>query len=228
MLSIKNCYSLCFESIEIRHDSLLTNYDDMKACFICRGYPGLGKVVGAVALNAMLKQTYRNQYQSLFLTYYSGYEFLKSENYNVVNVLSNNLQIARNSFCTPFGLETQNCVNAILAFQPDVIINDGEPYLIEVTQDILKIPTIVLAHPADLGSPANSKSAIDLFRYYYSKATLVIAHGFQRLPDGRGWLGGKAGNVREINTIIRDGIYQHSLINLSYQCRRAIAILTRL
>lgn len=167
--------------------------------------------MGAVAIDAMLKSTYSN-YQSLFLTYYTGYTFLQSLEYPVTDLLDGNLQIGQSAFCTPFGLETKKCVAEIEQFQPDLIINDGEPYLIEVTSDILKLPTLVLAHPADLYSPANSKLAIDLFRYFYSKASLVIAHGLGRVSPEQTQIGGKAGTVVEINTIIRDRIYQQTLI----------------
>lgn len=168
--------------------------------------------MGAVAIDAMLKATYYD-YQSLFLTYYTGYRFLKSLEYPVVDLLDGNLQIGQSAFCTPFGLETKKCVAAIEQFQPDLIINDGEPYLIEVTRDILKLPALVLAHPADLYSSANSKLAIDLFRYFYSKADLVMAHGLGRIPPDQTRIGGKAGTVIETNTIIRDRLYQQTLVS---------------
>lgn len=173
-------------------------------------------MVGAVALDAMLEDLYVSNYRSIFLTYYTGYQFLKSMALSVVDVLEGNLHIQQSSFCTPFGLETRQCVREIEKFQPDIVFNDGEPYLIEVTRDILGLPTIVLAHPADIYSPTtNSKLAIDLFRYYYAKADLVIAHGLERLPVDCTWLGGRAGYVCEVNTIVRGVVYQQAIAQQS-------------
>lgn len=182
----------------------------MKVCFICRGYPGLGKVVGCVAMNELLREEYSENYESVFLSYYGGYEYLKSSGHQVTDILSNNIHIGRNAFCTAFGPETRRCVDIIGDFAPDAVVNDGEPYLIEVTEDILNIPTIVLAHPSDLDTPTNTKLAVDLFRYYYSKATLVISHGMNKLPENRTFLGNKAGNVVETNTIIRNAFINNS------------------
>jgi UDP-N-acetylglucosamine:LPS N-acetylglucosamine transferase len=184
----------------------------MKVCFICRGYPGLGKVVGSVAIDEILKNFCgKENYQSLFLTYYVGYKFLKSIHYPVIDILNNSLHICQSGFCTPFGLETKKLVETITEFKPDLVFNDGEPYLLEITSELLKLPTVVLAHPADLHSPANSKLAIDLFRHFYSKAALVLAHGLDRLPSASTWIGGKASQVIEMNTIVRDSIYQETL-----------------
>jgi len=184
----------------------------MKVCFICRGYPGLGKVVGSVAIDEILKKFYgKGNYQSVFLSYYVGYKFLKSINYPVIDILNSSFSISESGFCTPFGMETNKIVDTIIQFKPDLVFNDGEPYIIEITSEVLKLPTVVLAHPADLHSPANSKLAIDFFRHFYSKATLVIAHGLDRLPSETTWIGGKAGQVVEMNTIVRDSIYQQTL-----------------
>lgn len=184
----------------------------MRVCFICRGYPGLGKVVGSVAIDEILRKSCKEiSYRSLFLTYYVGYKFLRSTHYPVIDILNDSLHIGQSGFCTPFGLETKQLVDTIIEFKPDLVFNDGEPYLIEITSELLKLPTVVLAHPADLHSPTNSKLAIDLFRHFYSKATLVIAHGLDRLPSETIWIGGKASQVVEMNTIIRDSIYQQTL-----------------
>ena len=134
----------------------------MRVCFICRGYPGLGKVGGTVGIDALLREVYAEKYESVFLSYYGGCEYLKSTGHQVMNILSDNMHIGRNSFCSPFGPETKKCVEIITGFAPDAVFNDGEPYLIEVTEDILNIPTIILAHPSDLDSPTNTKLAVDI------------------------------------------------------------------
>lgn len=182
----------------------------MRVCFICRGYPGLGKLAGSITIDTILRQAYAKNYESLFLTYHNGYKFLSSIDRSVLDILDQGLQIQESGFCTPFGLETRNCVEALNRFEPDLLFNDGEPYLIEVTREIFNFKTVVLAHPADLYNSNNTSFAVNLFRHYYAKADLVIAHGLARLPSDRTCLEGRAGQVVEMNTLVRDSIYQHT------------------
>jgi len=69
--------------------------------------------------------------------------------------------------------------------------------------DLLGLPVVVLTHPSDLYNPSCDGMAIDLFRYYYARADLVIAHGLVSLPSDATVLGGRAREVVESNTLIR-------------------------
>ncbi len=176
-----------------------------RVAFICRGYPGLGKVMGAVALEAMLRESTPGL-ESLFLSYERGVAYLRNAGANVIDLFEGLPPLAPNSFCTPFGPETSRAMTALAAFAPTLVVNDGEPYLVELTSELLGVPTVVLAHPLDLHNPGNAPLAVSLFRHFYARAHCVIAHGIERLPHGTTMLGGRAGRVLEVNTLVRPAV----------------------
>ena len=174
----------------------------MKVCFVCRGYPGLGKVVGAFALHRMFGERVKS-YDALFLSYLSGLEFLTNQSCPVVDLLAQTPHFGPGRFCAPLGPETEILVDVLNDFTPDFVVIDGEPYLIDVVRELLGIPTVVLAHPLDLLNSNNSDIGIASFRYFYSKADCVIAHGMLPLPEEALEIGGRAGRVFQTNTIVR-------------------------
>lgn len=177
-----------------------------RVALICRGYPGLGKVMGAYAVDTMLRQRLGSNYASLFFSYFQGYQYLATRARPAVDLLAHCPPFEPGRFCAPLGPETERLVEELERFQPNLVINDGEPYLIDVTAKLLGLPTVVLAHPLDLHNPQNSRIGIASFRYFYSRADLVIAHGMDRLPPECLELGGSAGRVLEINTIVRPSL----------------------
>ncbi len=179
----------------------------MRVLFITRGYPGLGRVMGALALNDLLSDLYKpDNYEAIFTSYLSGYTFLTELGYKCEDMYPDTYYYRPNAFCNPFGIESQVVQTIIIDFEPDLVVIDGEPLLINLITDIFKIPVLILTHPSDLHNPDVKDRAIDLFRYYYSHAELVIAHGITRLPLGQKPLGGKAGDVIECNTLVRTAI----------------------
>lgn len=176
-----------------------------RVAFICRGYPGLGKVMGAAALEAMLRESTPG-FESLFLSYERGVAYLRNAGATVIDLFDGLPRLAPNAFCTPFGPETTRAMNALAAFSPTLVVNDGEPYLVELTSELLGVPTVVLAHPLDLHNPGNAPLAVALFRHFYARAHCVIAHGLERLPHGTTELGGRAGRVIEVNTLVRPAV----------------------
>lgn len=180
-----------------------------RVAFICRGYPGLGKVMGAVALEAMLRESTPGL-ESLFLSYERGVAYLRGTGARVVDLFDGLPPLGPNAFCTPFGAETARAMRVLTEFAPTLVVNDGEPYLVELTSELLGVPTVVLAHPLDLHNPGNAPLAVALFRHFYARAHCVIAHGIERLPEGVGELGGRAGRVLEVNTLVRPAVLRAS------------------
>lgn len=176
-----------------------------RVAFLCRGYPGLGKVMGAVALEALLREA-TPSLEALFLSYERGVAYLRQAGANVVDLFDGLPPLTPNAFCTPFGPETTRAMNALVAFAPTLVVNDGKPYLVELTSELLGVPTVVLAHPLDLHNPGNAPLAVSLFRHFYARAHCVIAHGIERLPPGTTTLGGRAGRVLEVNTLVRPSV----------------------
>ena len=181
----------------------------MRVLFINRGYPGLGRVMGSVALDSIFKNSaiFRN-YESAFASYLSGYTYLEKSNFHPINLFPDGYFYRPNAFCIPFGVEGRSFVKLVGSFSPDFVVIDGEPLFIDWLYDMLQIPVLVITNPSDLYNPACDDMAIDFFRYYYSKAHAVIAHGIWRLPDHLTNLGNRAGNVVEMNTIVHHKIFE--------------------
>ena len=176
----------------------------VRVAYICRGYPGLGKVMGALTVHQRLSG--RPDYHGLFLSYDRGHAYLSAERYPCEDLLQTGGQVARDSFCTPFAAETRFLMQRLADFEPTLIINDGEPYLIDITAELLGVPTLVLAHPLDLENPGNVHG-VRLFRHYYRRASTVVAHGLRRISPEAAALGARAGQVEQINTLVRESIW---------------------
>lgn len=176
----------------------------LRVAYICRGYPGLGKVMGALTIHQRL--ALRPDYQGLFLSYDRGHAYLSAARYPCEDLLATGGAVARDGFCSPFAAESRRAVDLLEAFEPDVVVDDGEPYLVDITEQMLQVPTLVLAHPLDVENPGN-EYGVRLFRHFYRRASKVVAHGLRRLSPSAVTLGGRAGQVTQINTLVRQPIW---------------------
>jgi len=177
----------------------------MRVAFLCRGYPGLGKVVGALGLAQGLGRR-RPAAEALFFSYYQGRDFLASQGLPVVDLLEGAPDLRPGEFLAPFGLATRRLAEELEDFAPDLVVNDGEPYLVPVTREVLGRPTLVLAHPLDLENPRSTRLAVGLFRHYYARADRVLVHGLRAVPEAALDLGGRAGAALPLPTIVRDDL----------------------
>lgn len=177
----------------------------MRVAYICRGYPGLGKVMGALTIHQRLSG--QPNYRGLFLSYDRGHAYLSAERYPCEDVLATGGQIARDGFCAPFRAETRRALEVLEGFEPTLVVNDGEPYLVDMTEELLGVKTVVLAHPLDVENPGNAHG-VRLFRHFYRRASRVVAHGLRGLSAEAAELGGRAGQVAEIHTLVRESIWQ--------------------
>jgi hypothetical protein len=177
----------------------------MNVLYIVRGYPGLGRVMGSLAIASIL-QAMSASTRTLFASYLSGLRYLRNAGHETVDLYPHGFYPRPNAFCSPFGCEADVLAGAVQERSIDLVVIDGEPLLIDFVTTVLKLPLLVLTHPSDLHNPHSPSDGIDLFRLYYSRANYVIAHGLTRLPKERQDLGGRAGTVFEINTLVRPRI----------------------
>jgi hypothetical protein len=186
----------------------------MNVLFVVRGYPGLGRVMGSLALDSILGELDATNYRSQFASYLAGYRYLANSGYDVHNLYPNGYYSRPNAFCNPFGSEAEILVHMVEARDIDLVVIDGEPLLVDLITNVLRRPVLVLTHPSDLNNPHSGAVGIELFRLCYSRADCVIAHGLSRLPAGQTTLGGRAREVIEINTLIRQEIAKAGLQRL--------------
>lgn len=145
---------------------------------IFRGFPGLGRVVAGVSLLETLKNDYN--YQTKVITYLQGNVYLRSRGYNNIH------EAIPLDYCS-IGLLPTNQMgvhihNEIKSFNPDLVLIDGEPLILQslkITYPSLKI--ICLLNPADVDNPNNDKEAMDYFNTLYSMSDLAIIHGLRKV-----------------------------------------------
>lgn len=179
----------------------------MRTLYLVRGYPGLGRVMGSIAFQDILSDFLSRDNASLFASYLSGFTYLSSAGLPSLNLYPEGYPYQPKAFLNPFGRECRLLLSAVRDFLPDLVVLDGEPLCVEFFADILKRPILILTNPSDLHNPGTPNNIdIDLFRHYYAKANLVIAHGLERLPPTLAELGGRAGTAIDVNTLIRTPI----------------------
>ena len=99
----------------------------MKILGIFRGFPGLGRVVGGVSLLEEMRDTYGHKIK--LISYLQGNKYLESRGYSI-DCEANPLD-----YCS-IGLLPTNKMGAyihstIRNFNPDVVLIDGEPLIVQ-------------------------------------------------------------------------------------------------
>jgi len=167
----------------------------MKIAGIFRGFPGLGRVVSGVELITHFKDHYKADIR--VFSYLQGEEYLNQKGFTA------NHYVSEHDFSSigiiPVSAYGEFIFNQIEEFNPDIVIIDGEPLLLQslkVVYPNLKI--VALLNPFDVHNPYNQSSSSFIFNDMYSKANLAIVHGFWKLEKPN-----RYNEFESINTIIR-------------------------
>jgi hypothetical protein len=167
----------------------------MKVAGIFRGFPGLGRVVSGVELITHFKDHFNADIQV--------YSYLQGEKYLNQKGFTTNHSVSEHDFSSigiiPVSAYGEYIFNQIADFNPDIVIIDGEPLILQslrVVYPNLKI--VALLNPFDVHNPYNQSSSSLIFNDMYSKANLAIVHGFWKLEKPY-----KYNEFLSINTIIR-------------------------
>jgi len=145
---------------------------------IFRGFPGLGRVVSGVSLLETLKEQYGCDIK--IITYLQGNRYLESKGYSDLN------EASTMDYCS-IGLLPTNKMGAYIhrtinKFEPDVVVVDGEPLMIQsIKISHPQVKVVVLLNPADVDNPNNDKEAMDFFNHLYSMSDIAIIHGLRRI-----------------------------------------------
>jgi len=167
----------------------------MKIAGIFRGFPGLGRVVSGVELITHFKDHYNANIR--VFSYLQGEKYLNQKGFTA------NHSVSEHDFSSigiiPVSAYGEYIFNQIEDFNPDIVIIDGEPLILQslrVVYPNLKI--VALLNPFDVHNPYNQSSSSLIFNDMYSKANLAIVHGFWKLEKPY-----KYNEFLSINTIIR-------------------------
>ena len=170
----------------------------MKILGIFRGFPGLGRVVSGVALLETLRDEHNCEVKAV--SYLQGNKYLRQRGFWGLQ------EASAMDFCS-IGLLPTNKMgvhihSTIKNFQPDLIIVDGEPLIIQsIKISHPKIRIVTLLNPSDLDNPTNDPEAMDYFNTLYSMSDLAIVHGLRSVSGTS-----RYSNLISIPTIIRKDI----------------------
>jgi len=170
----------------------------MKVYAVLRGFPGLGRVIAGFELLRHLE----NHYKAIIKvsTYFQGDSYINTKGY------SSSIKVDEKDVSSVGIISVSNSgekiIEDIVSFNPDIVIIDGEPILLQnlkISYPNLQI--VSLLNPFDINNTHNQKSSQDFFSYMYSYADLSIVHG---LWEEKRPINFK--NFLSINSIVRDSI----------------------
>lgn len=162
---------------------------------VFRGFPGLGRVVSGLSLLETLRDKYGCSIEAI--SYLQGNRYLELKGYKISQ------EANPMDFCS-IGLLPTNSMGAyiherIRALQPDLVIVDGEPLIIQsIKLSHPQLKVVALVNPADIDNKENDQDAMIYFNAMYSLADLTIVHGLRKVSDTRVFK-----NLLSINTILR-------------------------
>lgn len=148
-----------------------------KALGIFRGFPGLGRVVAGVSLLESLRDNYG--YDVRAISYLQGKTYLDNLGF------TESFSISPLDYCaigilptSRFGAEIHKVIRE---FNPDIVIIDGEPLMIQsIKTSHRNLPVVSLLNPSDVDNPENDIEAMDFFRVNMSMADCSIIHGLRQ------------------------------------------------
>lgn len=167
----------------------------MRIAGILRGFPGLGRVVSGVDIITHFQEQYEAEIR--IFSYLQGEEYLINKGFEANFPVKN--QDYSSIGIIPVGDFGEYIISEIGKFNPDIILIDGEPLMVQSIKLVFpKTKIVVLLNPFDVVNPYNQTSSSLFFNDLYSKADLAIVHGFWKLEEPNGYK-----NLHSINTIIR-------------------------
>jgi len=147
----------------------------MKVYAILRGFPGLGRVVGGLALLQNFKSMGANVYVA---TYGQGCQIVQDSGMYVFSSKAIMYQDISSIGIIPVSRFGERIIQDIEQKQPDVIICDGEPLMVEaLALQGWQNKLVALLNPFDIDNPYNIPSSQKYFSNLYHQAGLLIVHG---------------------------------------------------
>lgn len=182
----------------------------MKIYGIFRGFAGLGRVVSGMGL---VKKFRDEGHEVKIFTYGQGLTIASKYNFECFAVKGDkDIGFMGIVPISPTGLAV---IGDILAWQPDCVIIDGEPLMVDCLRiNSVQNKIVTLVNPLDLYSEKNNPVTINYFRYLFCQSDMVLCHGLHSVKD---YLPVEKNNkVHCLNTILRDEILKIKRNNPKY------------
>jgi len=137
----------------------------MKILSVCRGAPGLGRIVPSVGLCQTMARIHGAEVT--FASYSAGYAYLAATGREVID-----LGRPDGLFIDSVAPQAIRVLEAAEALQPDLILIDGEFFL---TATVAHLPASVayLANPHDLEGPANTFRRVNRLLFAHADAVII-------------------------------------------------------
>ena len=145
----------------------------MRVLGVFRGFPGLGRVIGGVELLEALRQEYGCEVFAF--TYLQGLSYVQQRGIEVLGDVP--AQDVSPIGVLPTGRACAELSYWIERFQPDLVVIDGEPLILNALR--IRFPQlriVALLNPADISNPDNYPISMDYFREMYRQADCCIVH----------------------------------------------------
>lgn len=165
---------------------------------VFRGFPGLGRVVAGVSLLEELRDLYG--FEIKLFSYLQGQDYLASRGYKQ-DCFAENADVSSIGLVPTHKIGVE-MLREIKNFQPDLLLIDGEPLMLQSIKILFPhLTTIVLLNPSDVDNPANDPESMAFFNHFYEMADFAIIHGLRDITSS---LAKK--RMMSIPTIIRNEI----------------------
>lgn len=148
----------------------------MKVYGMFRGFPGLGRVVSGIEILRKLRDDWN--FETRIFTYYQGVDLAKSHGFDVEEESELPKEALTSIGINPVSYLGSKILTDIIEWDPDLVICDGEPLMIQaLSLSFPKERIVSLLNPYDVQNPHLPMSSQNYFRNCYLSAGIPIVHG---------------------------------------------------
>ena len=182
----------------------------MKIYGIFRGFAGLGRVVSGMGI---IKRFEKDGCEVRVFTYAQGLSIAKEYGISCMPVKGDtDIGFMGIVPISPTGLAV---VDDVLKWNPDCVLVDGEPLIIDCLRTVgIKGKIVALTNPLDLYSPTNNPITMKYFKHLFCQSDMILCHGLQSIEKSLTKIEKK--KVFCLNTILRGEILDIKRSNPKY------------
>ncbi|HAT81800.1 MAG TPA: hypothetical protein DCS17_10735 [Flavobacterium sp.] len=172
----------------------------MNVLGIFRGLPGLGRVVGGMALLELLNREFNAT--CFVYTYSQGIKYASKFSYSIYTV--DNIEDVMTLGINPISYSSEKIMKLIHEKSINLIIIEGEPLItFHIKINCPQIIVISLVNPLDIENTANPLSTHNFLNCLLSKADFTISHGLVKVNNNPYYK-----NLYQINTLLANSFIE--------------------
>lgn len=144
----------------------------MRIFAVCRGAPGLGRVVPSVGLAQTLRQTHCTR--TAFASYAAGHAYLRAIGEDVTD-----LGYPDGRFIDSVAPQALQIQDMIERYDPDLVLIDGE-FFLPAALAHMHVPVAYLANPHDLIGPSNTFRRVNRLLLTHAQSIIISSLSCRR------------------------------------------------